>query len=122
MLPSNGPHDHDGRNRNELAQRLGAALACALVVLNCWGQRGCLETSTCDNSGQGLGRLFEAKRTEGVNVFACLDEATPRNDPMSLTDITRTAVREYALYALLAPLVALFGLLGAWVVAGFAEG
>jgi hypothetical protein len=36
--------------------------------------------------------------------------------------VTRTAVREYALYALLAPLVALvLGLLGAWVVAGFAR-
>jgi hypothetical protein len=70
---------------------------------------------------QALAACFEARKAEGANALSCLNEVTPRNDPVRLVDIPIT-IKEYGAYALLPPLIAfVLGLLGAWVVAGFAR-
>src|SRR5262245_39046965 len=70
---------------------------------------------------RALAACFEAKKAQGVNVFDCLNEVTARNDPLTSADIP-SVIREYAAYVLLPPLIAfVLGLLGAWVVAGFAR-
>jgi hypothetical protein len=70
---------------------------------------------------QALAACFEARKAEGANALSCLNEVTPRNDPVRLADIP-IMIKEYGAYALLPPLIAfVLGLLGAWVVTGFAR-
>ncbi len=95
-----------------------------LVLSLCWIVGvGALawERGPVTSRDRALAACFEAKKAEGVNVFDCLNEVTPRNDPMTSADIP-SAIREYGAYALLPPLIAfVLGLLGAWVAAGFAR-
>jgi hypothetical protein len=67
---------------------------------------------------------FEARRAEGASPYSCLDpnEFLRRaRAPVELADVF-AAAKEYAVYAFLPPLIALvLGLLGAWVVSGFAR-
>jgi hypothetical protein len=66
----------------------------------------------------------EAKRAQGVNPFDCYEhdeKVRLSNIPVGLADIAAVAKENVAL-VLIPPLVVLvFGLLGAWVVSGFAR-
>jgi hypothetical protein len=67
---------------------------------------------------------FEAKRAQGVNPWDCFDrdeQVRLSIEPVGLADIA-AAAKEYTVVALLPPLVTLvLGLLGAWVISGFAR-
>ena len=97
--------------------RLWLALSLCWIVLVglfAWQHDGWMPSRTW--------ACFEAKQAQGLNPFDCSDrdeQVRLSRAPVGLADIV-AAAKEYAVYALLPPLITFaLGLLAAWVVSGF---
>jgi hypothetical protein len=99
--------------------RLWLALSlCWIVVVGvyAWQDRAWMQSRA--------NACFEAKQTQGLNPFECYggdERIRLSNAPVGLADIA-AAAEEYVAVALTPPLIVFgLGLLGAWVMSGFAR-